>query len=198
MRPAKRSFPRSVACGETDIDLSLMGPEDRKDLEAFIAGMPSHDLLFLDRDITHPKVIDAWFEAIERGQVGSICARADGAFVGCTAIVNSRLSWSRHVADLRVLVSQEMRGQGLGRLLIQECFAQALEMGLEKLMVRMTTDQKAAIAGFEALGFRAEAVFRDQVKDSEGNMHDLAVLAHDVSRVQAKMDIYGVSGALAG
>lgn len=198
MRPSNRNYPKSVTSGETNVELKLMGPEDRADLEAFIAEMPSHDLLFLDRDITQPKVIDAWFAAIERGRVVSLCARADGEFVGCTAIIDSPLSWTRHVGELRVLVSQTTRGQGFGRLLIQECFSQALEQGLEKLMVRMTTDQKSAIAGFEALGFRAEAVFRDHVKDGDGNVHDLAVLAHDVARVQAKMDAFGVSGAFGG
>jgi L-amino acid N-acyltransferase YncA len=57
-----------------------------------------------------------------------------------------------------VLVSPRGAARGLGRVLIQECFAQALELGLKKLVAQMTTDQRSAIAVFEELGFRAEAL----------------------------------------
>src|ERR1700722_6842385 len=46
----------------------------------------------------------------------------------------------------RVLVAPSWRGKGLGRGLIQESFAQALEFGLEKLCVQMIIDQRPASA----------------------------------------------------
>ena len=92
--------------------------------------------------------------------------------------------------------SPALRGKGLGRVLIQECFAQALELGLAKLCVQMTVDQRAAIAGFEGIGFRAEALFRNHVKDRDGKLHDLAVLSHDVSEVESMMHAYGIDDAV--
>jgi RimJ/RimL family protein N-acetyltransferase len=89
-----------------------------------------------------------------------------------------------------------MRGKGLGRLLTQEAFALALELGIEKMVAQMTVDQKGAIAVFEGMGFRPEALLRDHVKDREGKKHDLLVLSHDVARFQSQMDAYGVSEAL--
>jgi len=191
-----RKYPRTVSCNGSTVELSLMSPGDAADLKAFVASLPEHDLLFLSRDITHPKVIDAWLAAIADGRVRSLVARENGAFVGCTAIVLHELSWSRHVGELRVLVSPALRGKGLGRLLIQECFVQAMELGLAKLCVQMTVDQRAAIAGFEGIGFRAEALFRNHVKDRDGKLHDLAVLSHDVAGVEAMMQAYGISDAV--
>jgi hypothetical protein len=49
-------------------------------------------------------------------------------------------------------------------------------------MARMTLDQRGAIAVFEGIGFRPEALMRDHVKDREGNTHDLLVLSHEVAR----------------
>ena len=162
-----------------------MSAGDTADLKIFIASLPEHDLLFLSRDITHPKVIEAWVAAIPEGRVKSLVALENGVIVGCTAIVLHELSWSRHVGELRVLVSPSWRGKGLGRVLIQECFAQALELGLAKLCVQMTVDQRAAIVGFEGIGFRAEALFRNHVKDRDGKLHDLAVLSHDIGEVES-------------
>ncbi|WBL36363.1 hypothetical protein O0235_01965 [Tepidiforma flava] len=92
----------------------------------------------------------------------------------------------------------ELAGKGLGRLLTQEAFANALGLGIEKMIAQMTLDQKGAIATFEGLGFRPEALLRDQVKDRDGNKHDLLVLSHDVARFEAVRSAYGVAEALGG
>lgn len=56
----------------------------------------------------------------------------------------------------------------------------ALDAGLEKLSVQMTVDQQAAIALFESLGFKAEALLRDHVRDVDGKKHDIVVLGYNV------------------
>jgi RimJ/RimL family protein N-acetyltransferase len=187
---------RRVECGGTMLDLAPLHPGDVGELSAFVARLPAHDMLFLRRDISHPKVVAAWIDSIREGRIHSLAARDGGVMVGCTAIVVDRLSWSRHVGELRVLVAPAWRGKGLGRVLIQACFAQALELGLEKLVAQMTVDQAAAIAVFEELGFRAEGLLRNQVKDRDGRLHDLALLSHDVAAVQARWQVLGVADAL--
>jgi len=64
-----------------------------------------------------------------------------------------------------VLISDEMRGKGLGRALTEAIFAQALDSGIEKMVAQMTLDQQGAISTFEQLGFKPEALLRDHVKD---------------------------------
>ena len=86
-----------------------------------------------------------------------------------------------------------MRGKGVGRALSQETFALALGAGLEKLSVQMTVDQQAAIALFESLGFKAEALLRDHVQGIDGKKHDIVVLGHHVALVQAQMEAYGLT-----
>ena len=86
-----------------------------------------------------------------------------------------------------------VRGQGVGRALSQETFALALGAGLEKLSVQMTVDQQAAITLFESLGFKAEALLRDHVRDVNGKKHDIVVLGHNVAQVRAQMEAYGPS-----
>ena len=110
----------------------------------------------------------------------------------------SNTPWSQHVGELRVLISDEMRGKGLGRALTDAIFAQALDRGIEKMVAQMTIDQKGAIATFEELGFRAEALLRDHVKDRRGEKHDLLVYSHDVDGFSSQMDAYGITEAASG
>jgi L-amino acid N-acyltransferase YncA len=113
--------------------------------------------------------------------------------VGCAALIVDPLSWSPHVGELRIVVSPKMRGIGLGRVLIHEAFVIALSKELEKLVAQMTVDQQGAIALFEQLGFRAEALMRDHVKGADGRKHDIVLLSHDVVRVQSQMETYGLA-----
>lgn len=106
------------------------------------------------------------------------------------------MTWSRHVGELRVLLDPGLRGKGVGQMLVQECFATALSLGLDKLCVQMTVDQHGAIAVFESLGSRAEAVLRNHVKDRNGTSHDLVLLGHDVAEVHSRLVTYGVTQAL--
>jgi len=191
-----RSYPRRVRIDAGEIDIRLMTRADEASVLAFAQGLPTHDLLFLPRNISEPRVLTAWIAEIERGAITSILAVKDGRVVGCGTLVRDPLSWSPHVGEIRMVVASEVRGQGVGRALSQETFALALGAGLEKLTVQMTVDQGAAIALFEGLGFRAEALLRDHVRDIQGKTHDIVVLGYNVAQVQAQLEAYGVPGAV--
>jgi RimJ/RimL family protein N-acetyltransferase len=166
-------------------------PGDREAMLAFANALPEHDLLFLGRDLKHPRVVDAWQAAIEEGWIDSLVAEDGGAFVGTAALVRDPLGWSAHVGEIRLLVAPEKRGAGLGRDLLEAIYAVAMERGLEKLTAQMTPDQIGSVMLFESLGFRAEALLKDQVRDRSGKPHDLAILAHDVARVSAQHRAFG-------
>jgi RimJ/RimL family protein N-acetyltransferase len=188
-------FPRVLELEGGDVELRMMTPADEAAVMTFARELPAHDLLFLRRDITQPKVLSAWTKELEAGTITSLVAMRDGRVLGCSAVVRDEHSWSPHVGELRVLLSPELREKGLGRTLIQESFIVALAQNLEKLTAQMTADQQAAIAVFEGIGFRAEALLRDHVRDRNGEKHDIVILSHDVAEFQAKMDQYGIKDA---
>jgi ribosomal protein S18 acetylase RimI-like enzyme len=159
--------------------------------------LPTHDLLFMRRDITNAKVLSAWVREIGAENIVSVLARRNGDVVGCAAVVRDLHSFSPHVGDLRVLVAPSAREQGLGRALVQESYLIALSMGLEKVTAQMTSDQRAAITVFEDLGFRVEALLRDHVRDASGGKFDIVALSLDVAAHQAKLELYGLPEAFA-
>src|SRR5580693_9285323 len=191
-----RSYPLHVATEAGDIEFRMMAPADEAAVLAFAQALPTHDLLFLPRNISEPKVLAAWIKEIERGAITSLLAVKAGRVIGCGTIVRDPLSWSPHVGEIRNVVSPDVRGQGVGRALSQETFALALSLGLEKLLVQMTVDQTGAIAIFEGLGFKAEALLHDHVKDKTGKKHDIVVLGHNVAQVRAQLEAYGLPGAV--
>jgi len=191
----KERYPRTVDCADGYVELELLRELDITETKTFSDQLSVNDLLFLSRDIRAPKVIEAWSRSIAAGEIVSVAARRNGEIVGTTAVVLEKNTWSEHVGELRILVRPDSRDIGLGRVLIQESFLLGLDLGLEKLIVRMTLDQAAAIKVFEEMGFKTEALLRDHVKDAEGKKHDLIMLSHDVQAVQNMMEVYGLNQA---
>ena len=188
-------FPKTVHVEGGEVELRLMTPADEAQVLAFAKTLPTHDLLFLPRDITQPKVIAAWVRAIDAGTMTTLLAWEDGAVVGCAAIFRDPHSWSPHSGELRVVTTPSVRGKGVGRALIQACFALMLQSGIEKIVAQMTIDQQGAIAVFESLGFRSEGLLREHVQDRDGKRHDIVILSHDVAKVLGQMSAYGVARA---
>ncbi len=150
----------------------------------FAASLPPHDLLFLSRDIQHARVIEAWAQSVADGEIDTLVALDGPTVVATTAIVRDRLSWSPHVAEIRLLVAPSVRSHGLGRILLDDSITLAADRGATRLVARMTPDQRGAIALFEESGFRGEALLRDHVRDRDGRVYDLAILALDTRRAR--------------
>jgi GNAT superfamily N-acetyltransferase len=191
-----RAYPRMMETDIGEIELRLMTRADEQAVLGFARKLPTHDLLFLPRNISEPKVLSAWINEIERGAITSLLAIWGESVVGCGTVVRDPHSWSPHVGEIRMVVLPEVRGTGVGRVLSQETFAVALGAGLEKLTAQMTVDQKGAIALFESLGFKAEALLHDHVRDADGKKHDIVVLGHNVAQFLAQMEAYGLPGAV--
>ena len=180
-------YPIEVAVGGEAVTLRPPVAADGAAVLAFAESLPTHDLLFLRRDITEPREVDAWIAAVAAGDLATVLAIREGAVVGYCVVDRSPLAWMRHVAELRVMVAAEMRGKGLGRMLTTEAFRIASEMGVEKMVAQMTTDQRTAIAVFQNLGFENEAVLHDHVKDRDGKSYDLLMLARAVSEFETSV-----------
>ena len=191
-----RSYPLTFAAADGNIEVRPMTSADAAAVLAFAQRLPFHDLLFLRRDISQPKVVAAWMDVEGKGAVTTLLAKRDGAVLGCATLVRDPLSWSRHVGEMRVIVEPSARGKGLGQKLTQECFVLALQFELEKMTAQMTVDQREAIAVFEGMGFRAEALLQGHVKDRDGERHDVVILSHDVAKFQSRLAAYGLNESL--
>ena len=177
----RRAYPRAITLDSgTAITLRFMTAADAAAVVSFAKGLPPDDLLFLPTDITSPSVVAQWVKNLAAGRTATVIAEADGEMAGYASLHHHETSWQRHLGEIRIQAGQRYRSQGLGRGLAGEVFALATELGLRKIVAQMTVDQKGAIATFERLGFRAEALLSDFVIDREGRTRDLMIMAYDV------------------
>ena len=173
----KHIFPMRFQIQGKSLVFRRLSAECKEPMIRFARTLPETDLLFLERDITRQPEVDQWIQDIADGYLVTIVAWQDETIVGYATFDRGRVRWTRHVAELRVVVAESVRGLGIGRLLLELVFEMALEVGATKIVARMTPDQVGAQRLFKRLGFEEEAVLRDHAMDANGLTHDLVVLS---------------------
>ena len=171
---------RAPAAGELD---ALMD---------FFGRVPESERTFFKEPVLDRATVESWLSS-DRGRRG--IAVEDGYVAGYVAVVPLP-GWSDHVGELRLVIDPEHRGRGLGRELARWALLQALECGLTKLLVEVVADQEGAVAMFRALGFHAEGLLRDHVRDRDGDLRDLVLLAHPVADHWSAMETAGIDDAV--
>jgi ribosomal protein S18 acetylase RimI-like enzyme len=162
----------------------------------FFQSLPEGDRTFIKEDVTDPATVQRWTSGEAPGHRWVVTADG-GEVVGYVAVI-PLAGWSDHVGEIRLVVAPDRRGTGLGRTLARHALVQAVEAGLSKVVVEVVADQASVAALFTGLGFTGEALLVDQIRDREGRLRDLMVLAHHVGGTWSAMDTIGVADELGG
>jgi ribosomal protein S18 acetylase RimI-like enzyme len=167
-----------------------LAPEHCEALLRFFRDLPEGDRTFIKEEVTDPETVRAWTAGGDRW------VAVDGDEVRGYVAVLRLPGWSDHVGEVRLVVAPGARGSGLGRELARHALVSGVQAGLTKLVVEVVAEQGAALALFTALGFSGEALLRDHIRDRNGQLRDLMVLAHHVGETWSGMDTVGVGDAL--
>ncbi len=78
------------------------------------------------------------------------------------------------------MVSPELRGSGLGRLIVKELCRFGKELELKRVVVQIPSHQPRVRNMFEEIGFNAEALLTDWLIDRNDNMTDLIIMSMEI------------------
>jgi L-amino acid N-acyltransferase YncA len=165
--------------------------QDAPALTRFFARIPESDRTFLKEDVDDPAVVAAWAKP---GVARTIAVEA-GEVLGSVAVVPLH-GWSSHVGEIRLIVDPAHRREGVGSALAKHAIVAAFRSGLSKLVVEVLAREEFTIAMFRALGFDPEALLTGQVRDREGTLQDLMILAHTAEEALAGIAAAGLAIAL--
>jgi ribosomal protein S18 acetylase RimI-like enzyme len=164
------------------------GAEHGRRLTDLFGELSERDLTLIKEDLSDPDAVRGW-----AARPGQQWVALDGQNVVGYAAVRPLPEWSDHVGELRLVVDPARRRAGVGRALARHALVEAVRAGRRKLVVEMAADQENALAMFSSLGFTGEALLRDHIRDRNGELHDLVMLAHFVDGMWASMGAIGLS-----
>lgn len=163
---------------------------DAEALHEFFTRLSAEDRTFFWDDVTDPAVARRW--AGEPTGHPMLAVDADDR-AAAFAVLTPAAEWSCHVAELVLVVGPWARRQGFGRGLAQAMLLAAIRAGFGKVTVHVSADRPGAITMFQNIGFQAEALLRDHLRNPDsGELLDLVILSHLVSETYPAMVAAGL------
>lgn len=164
------------------VTLRPMVREDEEGLKEYFGALSEMERLYLRNDVMNPEIIRFWVENLDYDNVLPILAIDEaGRIVGNGTLHFNKHSWSRHVGNIRLSVSSEFRRRGLAWILAGEAFHNALMTDLQKIVAEVLPEQEDVRLAFNQLGFRTEAVLKEQHIDARGRKHDVIIISNDIN-----------------
>jgi ribosomal protein S18 acetylase RimI-like enzyme len=143
---------------------------------AFAARIPDRDRGFLDRFLFYDVAVAGWTQPTPARRIAAL----EGDEVVGLVTVEPQRGWMDHVGDFRVVVQPDARRTGVGAALIDHGVELARSLGVSKLSVEVMASNEGGLGLFERHGFTREAVLSRHVRDGEGSLQDLIVLAREL------------------
>lgn len=144
-------------------------------LRRFFDSLPDQDVTAVKEDVRDEAMVPA---AIADGRARRWIATDEDGEIAAYASLLPGVGLSSHVGELRLVVSRAHRRRGLGRALARTVLRAALLADLRKVLVEVPAEEEGTADVFRRLGFEGEALLRDHVRDRDGELRDLLVLAH--------------------
>lgn len=91
-----------------------------------------------------------------------LVAEADGQIIGFLSVKRGQMARTRHTAQLGLGVLPAVRGQGVGRRLLEGAEAWARSVGVKKLCLGVFAMNEGARRLYERLGYEVEGVQKRQ------------------------------------
>ncbi len=157
---------------------------------AFFQKLPPDDKIYLRVNVSDLSVVEKRLKTAELMNVRRIAAEVDGEIVGDAALELRPYGWTRHLAEFRLIVSDDFKRRGLGMVLAGELFELAVKEGVEEMIIELMEPQENARKIFEHLGFKVGAVLKRYVKDGKGEKQDLLIMRCNLNDIWDKIESY--------
>lgn len=177
LESALEEYPKTITTKRgLEMTLRPLTAADQEAFGAFFCSQPQADLMFLKERMTDPEVIKRWCAADDFEQNLPLLAFA-GEQLAAVAILHQHFGgWKRNIGHINVHTHPKFRGQGVGRVMVNEIIEIARQSGLEHLEAEFFDKQEGAIKLFGLLGFSTLVRLEDYVKDMQANNHDYILM----------------------
>ncbi|MGE0600031.1 MAG: N-acetyltransferase family protein [Dehalococcoidia bacterium] len=170
------SYPRVITLRD-GTELVLRAPEagDSEALLRFFQGLPATDTHFMKDDVLNPETIARWLERPDGERSLVLLGFAGERVVADAALIRQRGAARHHLAELRVNISPDFQGRGLGTLLIRELADRAWDAEIEVLEFQLVQGfQDAAIEAVRGVGAFHAGTLKDYLRDPRSEPCSLA------------------------
>lgn len=174
-------------------EVTVREPHPERDLEAlvqFYGQLPPEVKQMLRYDVDDRAMVAARLKQIDGQNHWRLIAEHQGRIVAEAAVDRDPYGWTRHVAEVRMVVDPSIEYKGVRQLFVEHIIAVARQAGIERLTAEVLADHEKAIDILKGLGFCVELTRTNYAKGLDGRLHDVVVLSNDLEAVWRQLEEY--------
>jgi L-amino acid N-acyltransferase YncA len=176
VKAISETYRRIVTLGDgARILLRPLTAEDGEGLIQLYASARPEDLRPLRDDVTDPNVVQTWVDKLDYSRVLPLLALINDQIIG-NATLHLGSGPYRYTGEIRIFLTRDFRGRGLGTEMLKTLIELARKGGLHWLRAEVFASQPKVIRAFEGLGFERQCVFEDYFMLSDGQTEDVVIL----------------------
>ncbi len=182
-------YPKEVHLKSREtIILRPMESDDMDALIQFFQALPLQDRLYLRSDVTKKENIIRRFGSINYNVRFPLLTFFEDRIIAIGSLYRAEFGWTRHLGEIRVVVTPDFQRKGLCTILVKELFFYAISTDLYKIQTEIMEIQTSAIAAFEHMGFKKEAVLHKHVTDINDERQNLVIMSLDIKEMWYLME----------
>jgi len=184
-------YPKTVTLKDgLKVHIDVKRKENIEQSRTFFTNMPPEDRLYLRRDVTSQEVLEERVRELEDGRAFRLATYVNDEMIGEATLYRPLYGWTRHVAEMRVVVARQHQNKGLGKTLIREIFCNAVRLKYSIVEANVIEEDTKVQVLLERIGFRREGVLRNQAMDFYGKKHNIVVMSFNVEDMWKDLSEY--------
>jgi hypothetical protein len=152
-------------------------------LMAFFTHLPADIKQFLRYNVHNHEILTARLGQIDGESHWRLIAEISGKIIADGTMDRDLYGWTRHLAELRVIVDDDFEALGVRAAVCEEFVVLAQAAGIERLQTEVPVVRTDLIPILEELGFQRELVRKNYARGVDGKMHDVAIMSNDLGRI---------------
>ena len=165
-------------------------PADKEALYKFFQKMPRSDLLIFKDGMSSRESIENWFTDPNFKKVFQLISLKKQEIIAKGTLHEEGLYWS-DAAEIKLLVSPDYRGKGLGSQMFHILLNEGLEKHFRKIVVRYMMDNLSFGKILKHYGFEPETLLSSYIEDeSSGIKKDLIIASYNLENWERRFEFY--------
>jgi GNAT superfamily N-acetyltransferase len=168
-------------------------PEISRDLDhliGFYKKLPAEIQNYLRYETSEIDLCHARLEQVDGKNHWRVIAEIDGKVVGDGTMDREPFGWTRHMAELRIVVSPEFQNLGIGSVLLNRMVEMVAEARVERVFIEVLKKHQPIIKILEKKGFACDGVLKQRARDLKGRLHDVVFMSNDLEKVWRNLADY--------
>ena len=174
-------YPKEIHLKSGEIIvLNPLQDDEMEKLVYFFQSLPIDERMYLRSDVKQRENIIKRFGTLNYNIRFPLLAQYNDKIIAIGSMYRAEFGWTRNLGEIRVVVSPDFQRKGLCTILVKEMFFHAISTDLYKIQAEIMENQESAIAAFEHMGFKKEAILQKHVTDINGERHNLVIMSLDI------------------